>query len=207
MILDLSREKEFTLQGYKFIAGVDEVGRGPVAGPIVSAAVIMNLNKPEIMGINDSKLLSPKKRLELREKIIENSLCWSIAEVSNFTIDKEGISQSNRSVLKLAVSKLEIKPDFVLIDFFKIPDLGIKSESITHGDAKVYSIACSSILAKVYRDELMDKQAQKYPEYHFHTNKGYLTKKHLEAITEYGWTEIHRLSFWPVSVMMEENED
>jgi len=158
--------------------------------------------KPAIKGINDSKLLSAKKRLELREKIIENSLCWSAAEVSNYTIDKEGISLSNRLVLKQAVNKLKIKPDFVLIDFFKIPDLGIKSESVTHGDSKIYSIACASILAKVYRDDLMNKQAEKYPEYHFHTNKGYLTKKHLEAITEYGWTSIHRLSFWPVSAML-----
>ncbi|KKQ93720.1 MAG: ribonuclease HII [candidate division CPR2 bacterium GW2011_GWC1_39_9] len=202
MVLELAREKELIGQGYKFVAGVDEVGRGPVAGPIVSAAVIMDPAKPAIKGINDSKLLSAKKRLELREKIIENSLCWSAAEVSNYTIDKEGISLSNRLVLKQAVNKLKIKPDFVLIDFFKIPDLGIKSESVTHGDSKIYSIACASILAKVYRDDLMNKQAEKYPEYHFHTNKGYLTKKHLEAITEYGWTSIHRLSFWPVSAML-----
>jgi len=184
-----------------FVAGVDEVGRGSVAGPIIAAAVIMNPVVSFIEGITDSKLLTAIKRLKLKEEIIKNSLTWNISEISNFTIDKEGISKANELALKLAVTGLKIKPDYVLIDFFNL-ELDIPSCGVVKGDINVYSIACASILAKVYRDQLMTNLAYAYPEYKFNQNKGYLTKIHLEAICEHGFCDVHRQSFWPVKEMV-----
>lgn len=198
---DFSYENALFEKGFKMVAGVDEVGRGPVAGPIVSAAVIMNPEAKIIEGITDSKALTSAKRAKLKEEIMKNCLAWNISEISGFVIDKEGISKANRLALKSAVLGLKIRPDYTLIDFFTLqPD--ILSTGIVKGDLKVYSIACASILAKVYRDDIMVSYASKYPEYKFDQNKGYLTKFHLEAISEHGFCEVHRQSFWPVREMI-----
>lgn len=198
-MLNFNLEKSLFEEGYKFIAGVDEVGRGPVAGPIMAAAVIMDPQKPIIEGAKDSKLLSYKKRLFLREKILENAISWATAEISNSGIDSCGIQEANMQVLKEAVYNLKIRPDFCLIDYFAVPNFDIDSKSVISGDAVIYSIACASIIAKVYRDEFMIKVHEKYPIYNFLGNKGYLTKHHLEALGEVGFCNLHRLSFWPAS--------
>ncbi|HBG81862.1 TPA: ribonuclease HII [candidate division CPR2 bacterium] len=189
---------------FNYIAGVDEVGRGPVAGPIVAAAVIMDPKKSPIKGIADSKLLTHKKRVELREKIIRDAIAFNIAEISRFEIDRIGIQRANEKVLMKATLGLKTNPDFVFIDYFKLPNLKIPNESIVKGDLNNYSIACASIIAKVYRDGLMDKAHENYPEYNFCKNKGYLTKFHLDAILEHGFSDLHRESFWPMRELIHE---
>jgi len=202
-MLNFHKEKQLFKEGYSLIVGVDEVGRGTVAGPIVAAAVIMDLKKSFIQDVRDSKKLTHIQRLKLEKKIKERALCWGVGEVSQWVIDKHGIQAANKLALKLAVKNLNLKPDFVLIDYFKLPDLGISNKSIVGGDAKIYSIACASIIAKIYRDAIMIKEHQNFPEYNFLTNKGYLTKYHLEAICEYGFCDLHRQSFWPMSKILE----
>lgn len=180
------------------LAGVDEVGRGPLAGPIVAAAVILNLNKfgnNMILEINDSKKLSSKKREELSELIKEKSLAFNIALIDNEEIDLKGIGVCNQKVLKKAVDGLEIAPDYVISDGYPIKALNIPSTYSVKGDSKSASIACASIIAKVYRDNLMKKYAQLYPQYNFQSNVGYGSKVHIEAIKQSGITPIHRKSF------------
>ena len=196
-------EKKLFEQGYNLIAGVDEVGRGSLAGPIVAAGIIMDPKKPMIRDVRDSKLLDHKKRVKLREEIYKRALCWGIGDISHLIIDKYGLTAANKLALKSAIANLKVQPDYVLIDFVTLTELEIPSESIVKGDAKIYSIACASIIAKVYRDELMIAASQNYPEYKFHSNKGYLTKFHLEAICEHGFCDLHRQSFWPVSAILE----
>lgn len=178
-----------------FVAGIDEAGRGPLAGPVVCACVIMPLEKEKIIdGINDSKKLSPKKREELYEKITSTAIAYSIIEVDEETIDKINILQATKLGMKKALESLKVKPAVVLIDAVKI-DTDIKQEDIIKGDAKSYNIASASILAKVYRDRLMVKLAQEYPEYHFEKHKGYGTKDHIDALKRFGKCKIHRNSF------------
>jgi ribonuclease HII len=198
---DFRLEQSLIEKGFTYIAGVDEVGRGPVAGPIVAAAVIMNPDLPLIEGIADSKTLNSIKRLKLKQEIINNALAWNIAEIDSFIIDEEGISKSNKKVLNEALAGLSISPNYALIDFFNL-DSNILSRGIVRGDKVVYSISCASILAKIYRDDLMVEFSKLYPDYKFEENKGYLTKYHLEAICEHGYCEIHRKSFWPVKEMV-----
>lgn len=177
------------------IAGMDEAGRGPLAGPVVCACVIMPLEKEKIIdGINDSKKLTPKKREELYEKIVSTAIAYSIIEVDEETIDKINILQATKLGMKKALESLSVKPAVVLIDAVKI-DTDIKQEDIIKGDAKSYNIASASILAKVYRDRLMVKLAQEYPEYHFEKHKGYGTKDHIDALKKFGKCKIHRNSF------------
>lgn len=177
------------------IAGMDEAGRGPLAGPVVCACVIMPLEKEKIIdGINDSKKLTPKKREELYEKIVSTAIAYSIIEVDEETIDKINILQATKLGMKRALEGLKVKPAVVLIDAVKV-DTDIKQEDIIKGDAKSYNIASASILAKVYRDRLMVKLAQEYPEYHFEKHKGYGTKDHIDALKKFGKCKIHRNSF------------
>jgi len=188
----LDYEKKY--QG-KLIAGIDEAGRGPLAGPVVCACVIMPLDEDKIIeGINDSKKLSAKKRDVLYDKIIEKAISYKIVEVDNKTIDEINILQSTRKGMKEAVEGLNITPDIVLIDAVNI-DTCLPQESIIKGDTLSYNIAAASILAKVYRDRLMEKLDKKYPEYGFKKHKGYGTKSHIEALKKYGKSEIHRDSF------------
>jgi ribonuclease HII len=182
-----------------YIAGVDEVGRGPLAGPIVAAAVILKLNYEDdhdlILKIKDSKKLSEKMREELNIVIKEKALSYSIFEISNDEIDSKGIAWCNNEALRLAVMGLSIEPALVLSDGYAIKNCNIENKFIIKGDVKSASIACASIIAKVYRDNLMKDYSNTYPQYGFDKNSGYGTKDHIEAIKRYGYTKIHRTSF------------
>ncbi|APQ97585.1 ribonuclease HII [Clostridium botulinum] len=180
------------------IAGVDEVGRGPLAGPIVAAAVILDLNVEEmqrIFNIKDSKKLSEKKREELDIIIREKAISYNIALVDNKTIDERGISWSNNEVLKRAVEGLKVKPDLVLSDGYAVKNLNIRNEFIIKGDSKSISIASSSIIAKVYRDNMMKEYSKGLNMYGFNHNAGYGTEEHVQAIKKHGPSKIHRMSF------------
>ncbi|MGL4731625.1 MAG: ribonuclease HII [Clostridium sp.] len=184
---------------YEYIAGVDEVGRGPLAGPIVSAAVILDLNykdnKDLILYINDSKKISNKLREELSEEIKKRAIAYKIIEIDNTEIDIKGIGWCNHEVFRRACHGLSKKPDLVLSDGYLIKDFDMKNESVIKGDTKSASIACASILAKVYRDKLMEEYGEKYTQYKFEKNVGYGTEEHVLAIKEFGATDIHRKSF------------
>ena len=177
------------------LAGIDEAGRGPLAGPVVCACVIMPLDKNSIIdGVNDSKKISAKKREELYEKIIQTAISYAIVEVDAEIIDKINILNATKQGMIKALNSLNIVPDTVLIDAVKL-DIDIPQENIIKGDAKSYNIAAASILAKVYRDNLMKKIAQQYPQYQFEKHKGYGTKLHIEKLLQYGKCDIHRNSF------------
>lgn len=183
---------------YKYIAGVDEVGRGPLAGPIVACSVILDLNvldKDLILYINDSKKLKESKREELAEIIKEKAFSYHIAISSNEEIDENGIAFSNNKVFLESCNSLDIKPDLVLSDGYLIKNINIENKSVVKGDTKSASIAAASIVAKVYRDNLMKDYAKKYPNYDFENNVGYGTSKHIEALKIYGKCSIHRNSF------------
>lgn len=183
-------------QGH-LLAGVDEVGRGPLAGDVVTAAVILDPLKP-IIGLNDSKKLSEKKREQLFEQICLQSLSWSVARASVDEIDDLNILQASLLAMKRAVDKLSLKPEYVLVDGNKLPKWDYPSEPVVKGDSRVEAIAAASILAKVTRDREMLQAEQKYPGYGFAKHKGYPTKLHMAAIKELGVTPIHRRSYGPV---------
>lgn len=177
------------------IAGIDEAGRGPLAGPVVCACVVMPLDKDCIIdGINDSKKLSAKKRDLLFDQIVEKATDYSVVEIDPKTIDQINILNATKLGMKKALNSLKIKPNVVLTDAVKI-DTDIKQENIIKGDALSYNIAAASILAKVYRDRLMVKLSSKYPKYNFAKHKGYGTKEHIEALKKFGRSPIHRDSF------------
>lgn len=179
----------------KRIAGIDEAGRGPLAGPVVCACVIMPLDEDKLIdGINDSKKLTEKKREELYDKIKERAIAYSIVEVDERTIDRINILNATKLGMKRALDGLKVKPDIVLIDAVKI-DTDLPQDNIIKGDAKSYNIASASILAKVYRDRLMKKLSVKYPQYNFAKHKGYGTKEHIENLKKYGKCELHRETF------------
>jgi ribonuclease HII len=182
--------------GYALIAGVDEAGRGPLAGPVVAAAVILNPKRDRIwQGINDSKQLTPQIRDMLFQTILENAEAYGIGIVTASLIDEINIHQASLEAMKLAVEELVPKPDFVLSDGFAIPGLSLPQEAVKHGDALCLSIAAASIIAKVYRDRIMLMYDQVYPAYGFAKHKGYPTWEHREAIKKVGISPIHRRSF------------
>lgn len=191
-LYDFEHEKH--AQGYKYICGVDEAGRGPLAGPVFAAAVILPEDY-EIDGVNDSKKLSEKKREKLFDEIIEHALAYSIKSCDNFTIDDINILAATMQTMKNAVDSLTIKPDIVFVDGNRLPELDVPAEYVIHGDAVSASIATASILAKVSRDRFMYEMDKKYPEYDFAKHKGYGTKLHYEKLREFGPCEIHRLTF------------
>ena len=183
---------------YRYVAGVDEVGRGPLAGPIVACAVILDLNVIDdelILWLNDSKKLSEKKREELAKEIKEKALAYYISEKSNKEIDNEGIAYCNNSIFLEACTSMKIKPELVLSDGYLVKGINIENKSVIKGDSKSASIAAASILAKVYRDNLMKEYSKEYPYYYFEENAGYGTSKHIEGLKEYGPSTIHRMSF------------
>lgn len=193
---ELVYERELLSQGFRLVAGVDEVGRGPLAGPVVTAAVILPLEEEKrILGINDSKKLSPKKREYLAEKIKEVALAYTIEEVDEAVVDEINILQATRLAMKRAIEKLVPMPDFVLTDGNVTLDISVPQRSIVKGDALVASIGAASILAKVYRDTLMKKYAKEFPNYGFERNMGYGTAEHIKAIREKGICKIHRKTF------------
>lgn len=190
----LKFEKEEQEKGNFLIAGVDEVGRGPLAGPVCVAAVIMPLDDI-IEGVDDSKKVSEKKRNILFEQIKEKAICYAVEMVDEQTIDKINILEATKLCMKRAIEKLEIKPDIVLVDAISKLDTEVPLRGIVKGDALSYSIGAASILAKVTRDNYMAEIDKEYPEYGFEKHKGYGTKAHIEAIKKVGPCEYHRLSF------------
>ena len=190
-------ERSLSEKGYKFIAGVDEVGRGCLAGPIVAAAVIMP-KKNTIYDIKDSKVLSAKKREFLAIKIKEIAISYKISVLDSSVIDESGIQNANIRALRIASLGLEPLPDFLLVDGFVIKGLGIPHARVIKGDLNSQSIAAASIIAKVHRDEMMRNMDEKYPIYGFKKNKGYGTVEHIEAIETFGPCEQHRRTFSPV---------
>ncbi len=192
----LQYERVLQGQGYARIAGVDEVGRGPLAGPVVCAAVIMPLDDDSLIeGVDDSKKLSAKKREELAERIKARAVCYSIVEVDEKQIDEINILEATKLGMKRAIESLETPSEVVLTDGNMTIDVATKQHSVIHGDALSYSIGAASIIAKVYRDRLLDEYAETYPQYGFEKNKGYGTAAHIQAIKEYGLCPIHRRTF------------
>ncbi|MBR5809310.1 MAG: ribonuclease HII [Clostridia bacterium] len=187
-------EKGLKEKGFKYIAGVDEAGRGPLAGPVYAAAVILP-DGAELCGINDSKKLTPKKREELFEKITEIAVSYAIFSVDEKEIDEINILNATHKAMNGAVDSLTQKPDYVIIDGNSIKGMEIAHETVVKGDAKSISIAAASILAKVSRDRYIDEMGKVYPEYGFENHKGYGTKAHTDAILKYGVCPIHRRTF------------
>lgn len=189
-------EEDIYSQGkFNYICGIDEAGRGPLAGPVVVASVIMPRDSM-IEGVNDSKKVSEKKREKLYDEIIENAISYSVGIVDQKEIDRVNILNATKAGLTESIRGLEVKPDIILVDALKgIDTCGVPYESIIKGDAKCYSIAAASIIAKVTRDRIMRQWHEIYPEYNFIQHKGYGTAAHIAAIKEYGLCPLHRRSF------------
>ena len=187
----------------KLIAGVDEVGRGPLVGDVVTAAVILDPNKP-IAGLADSKKLPEKKRLALFDEIVEKALCFHIARASVAEIDEINILHATMLAMKRAVEGLSIPAEFVFIDGNRLPDINLPAQAVVKGDSLVAEISAASILAKVTRDNEMKALDSEFPDYGFAGHKGYPTKAHLEALATHGITPHHRRSFKPVKTIIEQ---
>jgi ribonuclease HII len=191
----LDFENRAVTDGFRLIAGVDEVGRGCLAGAVVAAAVILDLSKPLPEGLNDSKKLTAKKRETLDEEIRQNCLAFSIAQVEADEIDRINILQATKKAMRLAIEKLDPAADFLLIDAVELRDVKLSQKAIIHGDAISASIAAASIIAKTFRDNLMREIDAVYPAYGFAKHVGYGTKVHFEALKEHGACPLHRRSF------------
>ena len=189
-----SIENFFFEKGYKLICGVDEAGRGPLAGPVCAAAVILPPNL-EIPGLDDSKKLSDKRRRALMPVIKEQAVTYGIAFASHEEIDQINILQATFLAMERAIAQLQVKPDLALIDGNRQKDFGIDVQTVVHGDSLSASIAAASVLAKVTRDDYMLQMAQMYPQYGFEVHKGYGTKAHYEALSQAGPSDIHRMTF------------
>lgn len=193
-------ELQFKDQGFTLIAGIDEVGRAPLAGPVAAGAVILDTSSMDgwLEEVHDSKLLSARIRQKLESVIQREAISWGIGMVSAAEIDDFGISRATRLAMKKAVSQLEPAPQAILVDYMRLPEINLPQKGITHGDSLSFSIACASIIAKVARDRLMEEMDERYPGYGFCRNKGYPTSEHLHALKEIGPCPIHRLSFHPL---------
>lgn len=191
---DFSREEQLLSKQYRYICGIDEVGRGAIFGPVVAGAVILNPDKLNFR-IRDSKKLAPGIRRMLSADIYRNALAYSIGWCWNDEIDEINILQATRKSIKMAVRGLQISPDYVLLDGMKPDFLAVEGEGIVKGDDKSLSIAAASIIAKVFRDELMVSFSRCFPQYHIEKNKGYLTPDHIRALAVAGFTEFHRKSY------------
>lgn len=200
----LEYEKELYKDNIKLIAGVDEVGRGPLCGPVVAAACILKENY-YIEGLNDSKKLTEKKRDKLFDILINDCVSYGIGIVSPKRIDEINILEASKEAMKIALDNLSVKPEHVLIDAVKL-DIDTPSTSIIKGDAKSASIAAASIIAKVTRDRMMYELDKEYPEYGFASHKGYPTKKHIEAVKEHGVLDFYRFTFSPISEIIKEEK-
>lgn len=187
-------DKSLLSDSIRLIAGMDEVGRGPLAGPVVTCCIIMPYNTM-IEGVYDSKKITAKKRDQLYDKILDTALACSITMETNEVIDEINILQATKKSMEHSYNELKIKPDLLLVDAVKDLNINIQTKSIIKGDATSYAIACASIVAKVYRDRLMDEYAKVYPNYGFEKNKGYGTKAHIEGLKKFGKCPIHRNSF------------
>ena len=193
--IGLDFEKRAVAEGFSFIAGVDEVGRGCLAGAVVAAACILDLSKPLPAGLNDSKKLSAKKREQIAEELRANALAYSIGQIEAEEIDRINILEATKKAMRLAIENLEPQADFLLIDALQLKDVSLPQKAIIKGDATSASIAAASIIAKVYRDNLMAEFDKIYPVYGFARHAGYGTKVHFEAIKTHGACPLHRKSF------------
>lgn len=198
-------ERDLINNGINLIGGIDEVGRGPLVGPVVAACVILPINY-KLEGLTDSKKLTEKKREKFYDILIKDAICYGVGIVSEEEIDKINIYEATKKAMILAIENCKIKPNHVLIDAMKL-EIDIPSTSIIKGDSKSLSIAAASVIAKVVRDKMMIDLDQKYPMYDFKNNKGYPTKKHLEAINKYGIIKEHRKSYSPVSEYIKRNKN
>ena len=194
-------ERELINQGITLIGGIDEVGRGPLVGPVVAACVILPLNY-QLEGLTDSKKLSEKKREQFYEILKKEALSIGVGIISAEKIDEVNIYEATKLAMQDAIKNCSIKPEYLLIDAMKL-DTSIPSNSIIKGDSKSLSIAAASVIAKVTRDRMLIELDKKYPMYDFKHNKGYPTKKHLEAINQYGIIDLHRKSYAPVKEYLE----
>lgn len=192
-------------KGYTQIAGIDEVGRGPLAGPVVAAAVILPDGDP-LPGIKDSKKLSSAKRVSFFQLIQEKAESIGIGVISEQTIDRINILQATKKAMEGAVAQLPVRPDYLLIDALKLERIPIPQEAIVKGDNKSVSIAAASVIAKVTRDRMMEELSEMYPEYAFAQNKGYGTRTHMEALYRFGPSPVHRKSFAPCSSFITKSE-
>lgn len=188
-------ENQAIADGYRYIAGVDEVGRGCLAGAVVAAACILDLTKPLPAGLNDSKKISEKKRATIAAELKESVVAYAIAQIEADEIDEINILQATKKAMRLAIEQLLPKPDFLLIDALQLKEVKLPQKAIIKGDAISASIAAASILAKTYRDDLMREMCRIYPVYGFSKHVGYGTKAHFEAIREHGPCPLHRKSF------------
>ena len=202
----LKYEKELYAQNITLIGGVDEVGRGPLVGPVVAACVILPVNY-ELDGLNDSKKLSEKKRDQLYDVIMRDAVSVGVGIVGPETIDEINILEASRLAMKLAIEDMDVKPEFVLSDAMKLTNIDIPYKDIIHGDALSLSIAAGSVIAKVTRDRMMYELDKEYPEYEFAKHKGYPTKAHLEKIREYGVLKNYRFTYKPVSDLIREAKE
>ena len=193
---------EIDLTPYRYIAGADEAGRGPLVGTVVAGAVILDKNNP-IEGLNDSKKLSAKKREQLSAEIKQKALAWSVVSVDADEIDRINILQASLLAMKRAIESLSTAPDIALIDGNKCPQLSCRVEAIVKGDSRVAAISAASILAKVERDRQMFELHEQYPQYEFDRHKGYPTKVHMELLKKHGPCPEHRKSFSPVKKLLE----
>jgi len=189
-------EREVRARGFRAVAGVDEVGRGALFGPVVAAAVILSPDRP-VRGLNDSKLLAPERRETVDDRIRERAEAWAVAAVDAATIDAMNIYQASRLAMRMAVARLNPAPNFVLIDAVPL-EIGIPQRPLVKGDARCHAIAAASIVAKVYRDRLMRVWDEVFPQYGLASHKGYSTAEHWQALERHGPTPLHRLSFEPV---------
>ena len=195
MTIGIDFENQARAEGFRFVAGVDEVGRGCLAGAVVAAAVILDLSKPLPAGLNDSKKLSEKKRLEIDEEIRRTAIAFSVAQIEAEEIDRINILQATKKAMRLAIENLDPKPDFLLIDAVQLKETNLPQKAIIKGDAISASIAAASVIAKTYRDNLMKKLDETYPQYGFAKHVGYGTKAHYEALKQHGACPLHRKSF------------
>ena len=194
-LLDISLiEKKLYNEGYSYIAGIDEVGRGPLAGPVVTACVILKKDY-QMYGINDSKKVNEKNREVLSEIIKRDAIAYKISVIDNNIIDEINILNATKKCMRNCINNIDSIVDCILIDAIKLDGINIKQLSIIKGDEKSISIAAASIIAKVYRDNILKEYDKIYPQYNFKCNKGYGTKEHITAIKKYGYTKIHRRTF------------
>jgi ribonuclease HII len=195
MSVNLDFENQAISEGFRFVAGVDEVGRGCLAGAVVAAAVILDLSKPLPSGLNDSKKISAARRGRLDEEIRATALAFAVGQVEADEIDRINILQATKKAMRLAIEKLAPAADFLLVDALELREIRLPQKAIIHGDAISASIAAASIIAKTYRDDLMQKLDADYPEYGFSKHVGYGTKAHFEALRAHGACPLHRKSF------------
>jgi len=195
----LERETALWCEGRSIVAGLDEVGRGPLAGPVVAAAVVFPVGAKPIRGLDDSKVLTARQRAKLVVRIRQRALAVAVGAASVHEIDRLNIRRASILAMRRALRRLGVVPTDVLVDGLPCPELGCPHEAIIDGDAKCHSIAAASVIAKTIRDRLMERLAARYPGYAWETNKGYATREHLDALNQHGPTRHHRWSFEPVA--------